>query len=353
MQGLRRLAVGGARQLAYPRMVGGRSAMAPYVQRAYMPVAHHQYVRPMASGLGNPVEKVQEQVGKVQDAFAEEKKERESILGSSTSKPKFKLGYDWVDKEAQVLIARAYNRHKALADKSQSYPPALGVEDLEKIVPPNLHRKPEGLLDHIALGTMRLLRVFTNAFFGDKYLHHATLLETVAAVPGIIASASRHLRSLRRMKRDHSWIGTLQEESENERMHLLIWLAINQPNMFERMLVIFAQGAYFSFYSLSYLFSPRFAHRLVGYLEEEAVIAYTEFLHSIDAGKMPNIPAPEIAIEYYRLAPDAKLRDVVLHVRADEIMHQMVNHHLSDKYKHKDLDSKPTFVGQDYREGQW
>lgn len=31
----------------------------------------------------------------------------------------------------------------------------------------------------------------------------------------------RHFRSLRRMERDHGWIGALLEEAENERMHLL------------------------------------------------------------------------------------------------------------------------------------
>ncbi len=34
----------------------------------------------------------------------------------------------------------------------------------------------------------------------------------------------RHMRSLRRMERDHGWIGVLLEEAQNERMHLLIWL---------------------------------------------------------------------------------------------------------------------------------
>jgi len=46
-------------------------------------------------------------------------------------------------------------------------------------------------------------------------------LETVAAVPGMIAGMMRHMKSLRRMERDHGWIGMLLEEAENERMHLL------------------------------------------------------------------------------------------------------------------------------------
>lgn len=34
-------------------------------------------------------------------------------------------------------------------------------------------------------------------------------LETVAGVPGMVAAMTRHLHSLRRLKRDHGWIHTL------------------------------------------------------------------------------------------------------------------------------------------------
>lgn len=44
-----------------------------------------------------------------------------------------------------------------------------------------------------------------------------------------------------------------------------------------------------------YLLSPATAHRFVGYLEEEAVAAYTAFLGAIDKGQIPNVPAPKIA----------------------------------------------------------
>lgn len=38
------------------------------------------------------------------------------------------------------------------------------------------------------------------------------------------------------------------------------------------------------------------------------------------------MPAPEIAIDYWRLAPDAKLLDVIYAVRSDESTHRFVNH---------------------------
>ena len=51
----------------------------------------------------------------------------------------------------------------------------------------------------------------------------------------------RHLRSLRRMDRDHGWIHTLLEEAENERMHLLTFLKLRQPGPIFRMSVVVTQ----------------------------------------------------------------------------------------------------------------
>lgn len=47
--------------------------------------------------------------------------------------------------------------------------------------------------------------------------------------------------------------------------------------------------------------------------------------------KTPNIPAPKIAIDYYKLSADATLRDVVIAVRADEQGHADVNHGMADE----------------------
>jgi Alternative oxidase len=38
------------------------------------------------------------------------------------------------------------------------------------------------------------------------------------------------------------------------------------------------------------------------------------------------MPPPEIATHYWRLKPDAKMRDLILAVRADEANHRDVNH---------------------------
>ena len=51
----------------------------------------------------------------------------------------------------------------------------------------------------------------------------------------------RHLRSLRRMDRDHGWIHTLLEEAENERMHLLTFLKLRRPGPIFRLSVVLTQ----------------------------------------------------------------------------------------------------------------
>lgn len=188
------------------------------------------------------------------------------------------------------------------------------------------HHAPQGLSDRIAYRVVKFMRLFADAFFAGRYGHRAVVLETVAAVPGMVGGALQHLRSLRRMQTDAGWIRTLLDEAENERMHLLTFIQIAQPNALERGLIILAQGIFFNLYFVLYLCSSRIAHRIVGYLEEEAVYSYTEYLAGVDAGRYENVPAPQIAIDYWQLPADARLRDVIMVVRQDEAEHRDVNH---------------------------
>jgi ubiquinol oxidase len=193
------------------------------------------------------------------------------------------------------------------------------------------HHAPVDFGDRFALGTTRLLRLFADLFFAGRYGHRAVVLETVAAVPGMVGASLQHLRALRLMRDDRGWIRTLMEEAENERMHLMTFIHIAQPNWFERGLVLLAQGAFYNAFFVLYLVSPRTAHRLVGYFEEEAVVSYTEYLAGVDGGRYENVPAPALAIEYWHLAPDARLRDVIIAVRTDEAGHRDVNHRFADQ----------------------
>ena len=188
------------------------------------------------------------------------------------------------------------------------------------------HQPVRDWSDRVAYGITRALRACADTFFAKRYGNRAIVLETVAAVPGLVGAALVHLRCLRWMQQDHGWIATLMAEAENERMHLMTFIEIAKPNWFERVLVLVAQALFFTFFLLLDVFSNRTAHRLVGYFEEQAVISYTQYLAEIDAGRVENVPAPRIAIEYWRLPQDARLREVVLAVRADEAGHRDVNH---------------------------
>ncbi|MDO8926166.1 MAG: alternative oxidase [Sideroxyarcus sp.] len=193
------------------------------------------------------------------------------------------------------------------------------------------HYAPKNLRDRIAFGFIRFLRFCADAFFSKRYGHRAIVLETVAALPGMVGGTLQHLRSLRRMKTDSGWIHTLLDEAENERQHLLTFMHIAKPTWFEKLLVRIVQVVFYMVYFLLYLISPRTAHRVVGYLEEEAVHSYSQYLAGVEDGTYANVAAPEIAIAYWKLAPDARLREVIIAVRADECLHRDVNHDFANE----------------------
>ncbi|MBS0199782.1 MAG: alternative oxidase [Proteobacteria bacterium] len=197
----------------------------------------------------------------------------------------------------------------------------------------DIHHPARDWSDSLAQGITRSLRFLADTFFAKRYGNRAIVLETVAAVPGLVGAAMIHLRCLRWMRHDHGWIRTLMEEAENERMHLMTFIEIARPSWLERALVLVAQAGFFSFFLLLYLLSPRTAHRLVGYFEEQAVVSYSQYLQEIDSGRVANVPAPKIAIDYWQLPADARLRDVVLAVRADEAGHRDVNHAFAEELR--------------------
>ena len=194
----------------------------------------------------------------------------------------------------------------------------------------NVHVKPKTISDKVAYGFVKFLRFFADTFFAKRYGHRAVVLETVAAVPGMVGGLLLHLKCLRKMHNDRGWIRTLLDEAENERMHLMTFIEIAKPTLFERFLIMIVQLLFYNAYFFLYLFAPRTAHRVVGYFEEEAVISYTQYLAEIKSGAHKDIPAPQIAINYWGLSKNAKLSDVVKVVRADEAEHRDVNHGFID-----------------------
>ena len=196
-----------------------------------------------------------------------------------------------------------------------------------------VHRAPVDFSDRVAYGFVKTLRFFADCFFNRRYGHRAVVLETVAAVPGMVGGLLQHLKALRHIRDDRGWIRELLDEADNERMHLMTFVQVAQPSTFERLLVMVTQAIFYNVYFFLYLFAPKTAHRVVGYLEEEAVTSYTHYLEEIDAGRLPNVAAPRIAVDYWKLPAGARLRDVVLAVRADEAGHRDRNHGFADALK--------------------
>ena len=187
--------------------------------------------------------------------------------------------------------------------------------------------------DRFARSMTAFFRFFADAFLASRYGHRAVVLETVAGVPGMVAGMWVHLKSLRQAKTGYGpLIRELLAEAENERMHLMFFIDIAQPNWLERALILIAQLSFMAYYLVLYIVSPKTAHKMIHYFEEEAVRSYTSYLEEIEAGEIDDVPAPQLAIDYYDLPADAKLSDMIHRVRADEQGHADANLKFSEAY---------------------
>jgi ubiquinol oxidase len=203
------------------------------------------------------------------------------------------------------------------------------------------------LSDKFARGQTLFFRFFADAFFAKRYGHRAVVLETVAGVPGMVAGMWIHLKSLRQMKTGYGpMIRELLAEAENERMHLMFFIEIAKPNWLERALILCAQAVFWNYYFIFYVFFPKTAHKMVHYFEEEAVSSYTSYLQLIESGQIEDVPAPQLAIDYYEaLGPGARLSDMVRCVRADEQTHANANLRMAGGQA-DDVTSEATSAGQ-------
>jgi hypothetical protein len=203
------------------------------------------------------------------------------------------------------------------------------------------HTEPQNFRDRLALSAVKAVRLVFDVGTGwnqgsitaDKILNRAIFLETIAAVPGMVAAIVRHFRSLRTMKRDGGMMQMFLDEANNERMHLLSFVHMKDPGMFFRASVIGAQLGFGSVFFLSYVLSPKFSHRFVGYIEEEACVTYTKIIETIESApegselaEWRTNRAPSIARSYWKLGENANVLDMIYAVRADEAEHRDVNH---------------------------
>lgn len=199
------------------------------------------------------------------------------------------------------------------------------------------HHVPEGLSDRFALASARFLAATAGKLFGRRYGDRVIVLETIAAVPAMVAATLLHLRCLRRMIDDKGWVRTFMDEAENQRAHLMSFVAIARPSGWERLLIVVGQGTFYNAYFLLYLISGRTAHRMAGYLAEESVRGYSRYLERIDADAKENRPAPASAVAYWNLSPDAQVADMIVAMREDEAIHRDVHHAFADALANGDV----------------
>jgi threonyl-tRNA synthetase len=146
----------------------------------------------------------------------------------------------------------------------------------------------------LALNTAKSIRFIFDKATGWEYdnltksviLHRVIYLETIAAVPGMVAAIVRHFQSLRTMKRDGGMMQMFLDEANNERMHLLSFVRLKDPNRLFRAAVIAGQAGFGSVFLLGYMISPKFCHRFVGYIEEEACTTYSRSLAIRQPGRI-------------------------------------------------------------------
>ncbi len=210
------------------------------------------------------------------------------------------------------------------------------VKDLDE-VSPHVALKEEGyrytprsFRDKVARCIVHFSAECADFLFRERYGHRAIVLETIASVPGMIGGFFQHLKSLRFIRDDRGWIRALLDEAENERVHLLVYSELARPTRFERFLIMFVQFFFCIIYFFLYLFSPKTAHRVVGYFEEEAIHSYETFLRLVHEGVHENVPATELAKSYWELKDDARLTDMIEATIKDEMVHRDVNHRFAN-----------------------
>ena len=113
-------------------------------------------------------------------------------------------------------------------------------------------------------------------------------------------------------------------------MHLMTFIQIAQPSIFERFLKAVTQLFFIIIFFPLFTCSTRsIPHcRLFGV---GGGIQLHSIFGKICSGKVENVFAPEIAKKYWNLPADARLREVVMVIREDETGHRDENHDFANK----------------------
>jgi ubiquinol oxidase len=184
--------------------------------------------------------------------------------------------------------------------------------------------KPKTFRDRFAARSVRIIRRIVDFYYGERLGHRAIALEMIATVPGTVAVLFTRLR-IRNVSEKEFMTETICEIS-TERMHQTVFQELFRPSIPDRMASTILKWVFAAFYAVAYAIDPKLGHRLVGYIEEEACLSYSQYHTMIVDGTVPNIEVPSHLLAYWHLPETSRLKELVLAVRDDEARHRDANH---------------------------
>ncbi|KAH9578232.1 Alternative oxidase [Trypanosoma melophagium] len=172
------------------------------------------------------------------------------------------------------------------------------------------HSPPERLNDYCCIYLVKFLRWCSDKLFRERYLHRATMLKTIASVAPFSGVVVIYLRMMLKKKSPVGITGKggfadevrgLLAQAESHASHTHILMCMTEITYAERVAVLFLQAMHFNIFTLLFLFYPRMAFRLLGYLGEESVVIWTHMINDVDLGKVSERIVPQEAIDYWGL----------------------------------------------------
>lgn len=139
-----------------------------------------------------------------------------------------------------------------------------------------------------------------NTVYKNRPYPRFYVLETVARVPYFSYLSVLHLYETLGWWRKVDWLKVHFAESWNELHHLLIMEELGGGDRWiDRFLARHVALLYYWIIVVLYIFNPNSAYHFMEMVEEHAYASYDKFLASEEA-LLTSMPAPEVAVSYYR-----------------------------------------------------
>ena len=147
---------------------------------------------------------------------------------------------------------------------------------------------------------VNILEALLNTFYRTRLYPRFYVLETVARVPYFAFTSVLHLYETMGWWRKADWIKVHFAESWNELHHLLIAESLGGNRYWiDRFVAHAGAFVYYWIVVFVYVLSPRYAYNFMQQVEEHAYHTYDAFIKE-HGDELKTLPAPEIAINYYR-----------------------------------------------------